>query len=45
MKKLLKESGFSDIEIIYYKSLWIPFKGYIVPKGMIVKVIKGKTSS
>lgn len=25
MKKLLKESGFSDIAIEYYESLWIPF--------------------
>jgi ubiquinone/menaquinone biosynthesis C-methylase UbiE len=40
MKKMLKESGFSDIVINYYKGLWIPFKGYIVPKGMIVKAIK-----
>jgi ubiquinone/menaquinone biosynthesis C-methylase UbiE len=37
METLLKQSGFSDISIDYYKSLWIPFKGYIVPKGMIVK--------
>jgi len=42
MKALLKESGFSDISVNYYKSLWIPFKGYIVPKGMIVKAIKKK---
>jgi len=40
MKKLLKKSGFSDIDIIYYRSLWIPFKGYIVPRGMIVKATK-----
>ena len=42
MKAFLKESGFSDISIDYYKSLWIPFKGYVVPKGMIVKAIKKK---
>jgi ubiquinone/menaquinone biosynthesis C-methylase UbiE len=36
MKKLLTESGFSDVYVEYYKSLWFPFKGYIVPKGMIV---------
>ena len=41
MKKLLLESGFCDIQISYYKSLWIPFRGYIVPKGMIVKGVKG----
>ena len=42
MKTLCKESGFSDISITYYKSIWIPFKGYIVPKGMIVKAQKAK---
>ena len=40
MKKILKESGFSDIFIDYYKGFWIPFKGYVVPKGMIVKAFK-----
>jgi ubiquinone/menaquinone biosynthesis C-methylase UbiE len=42
MRILLKESGFSDISIDYYKSLWIPFKGYIVPKGMVVTAKKSK---
>jgi hypothetical protein len=42
MEKLLRKSGFSEIHIDYYKSLWIPFKGYIVPKGMIIKAIKSK---
>ena len=40
MTKLLKESGFNDIDIDYYKGFWIPFKGYVVPKGMIVKAFK-----
>ena len=40
MKILLKKTGFSKISIEYYKSLWIPFKGHVVPKGMIVKAIK-----
>jgi hypothetical protein len=40
MKKLLKKTGFNDIEIEYYKAFWIPIKGYIVPKGMVVKGIK-----
>ena len=40
MKTLLKKTGFSEISIEYYKSLWIPFKGHVVPKGMIVKAIK-----
>jgi hypothetical protein len=40
MTKLLKESGFSDIVITYYRGFWVPFKGYAVPKGMIVKGVK-----
>jgi ubiquinone/menaquinone biosynthesis C-methylase UbiE len=40
MKTLLKESGFGNVSFTYFKSMWIPFKGYIVPKGMIVKAIK-----
>ena len=40
MKELLEEADFSDIAIDYYKGFKIPFKGYIVPKGMIVKAIK-----
>lgn len=42
MVRLLKDSGFNDICIYYFKSLWFPFKGYIVPKGMIVKAVKKK---
>jgi hypothetical protein len=45
MEGLLKESGFSDVHIDYYKSLWIPFKGYLVPRGMIVKAVKRKTDA
>jgi ubiquinone/menaquinone biosynthesis C-methylase UbiE len=40
MKKMLKKAGFNDIIIDYYKAVWIPIKGYIVPKGMVVKGIK-----
>ena len=43
MKELLLDSGFCDIHIKYYKSLWLPFKGYVVPKGMIVKAVKNKS--
>jgi len=42
MKIVLKEAGFSNIVVDYYKSLWIPFKGYVVPKGMVVKATKKK---
>ena len=40
MEKLLKKAGFKDIVIDYYKAIWIPIKGHIVPKGMVVKGIK-----
>ena len=40
MKKLLKNAGFNDVVIDYYKAFWIPIKGHIVPKGMVVKGIK-----
>jgi arsenite methyltransferase len=42
MTKMLKESGFNDVVINYYKGFWIPFKGHIVPKGMIVEAFKKK---
>jgi ubiquinone/menaquinone biosynthesis C-methylase UbiE len=40
MKSLLKKIGFNDIVIDYYKAFWIPIKGYVIPKGMVVKGIK-----
>ena len=40
MNKLLKNAKFSDIVISYYKAFWFPIKGYIVPKGMVVRAIK-----
>jgi len=40
MAKMFKESGFSDIVITYYRGFRVPFKGYAVPKGMIVKGVK-----
>jgi len=40
MKKLLQTAGFNDIVINYYKAFKVPLKGYIFPKGMIVKAIK-----
>jgi ubiquinone/menaquinone biosynthesis C-methylase UbiE len=40
MKKLLDQAGFSDVALEYYKAFRIPIKGYIVPKGMVVKGIK-----
>jgi ubiquinone/menaquinone biosynthesis C-methylase UbiE len=40
MKILLNQAGFNHIAIDYFKSLWFPIKGYIVPKGMIAKAIK-----
>jgi hypothetical protein len=40
IKTMLKQSGFKHIDFDYYQSLWLPVKGYIVPKGMVVKTIK-----
>ena len=40
MTEMLKESGFSEIEFTYYKGFWLPFKGHVVPKGMIIKAAK-----
>jgi len=40
MENMFKESGFSDIFITYYRAFRVPFKGYAVPKGMIVKGVK-----
>ena len=37
---MLKETGFSEIAIYYFKGFRIPFKRYLVPKGMIVKAMK-----
>ena len=44
MKKLLKKAGFYDISINYFKAIWIPIKGHLIPKGMIVKGIKKEIS-
>ena len=40
IKNLLKNAGFSNIVINYYRAFWIPIKGYMVPKGMVVVAIK-----
>jgi ubiquinone/menaquinone biosynthesis C-methylase UbiE len=40
--KLLIKNGFSDIDIHYYKGFWLPFKGYMVTKGMVIKATKGE---
>jgi ubiquinone/menaquinone biosynthesis C-methylase UbiE len=42
MRELLREAGFSDAEFTYYKGFWVPIKGHVVLKGMIVKVVKKK---
>jgi len=42
MERLLKDSGFDDVSVYYFKSLWFPFTGYKVPKGMVVKAVKTK---
>ena len=40
MKEVLESSGFEDIECFYYQGFKIPIKGYIVPKGMIIRAYK-----
>jgi len=40
MRDMLRESGFSDVEFTYYRGFWLPLKGHVVPKGMIVKAVK-----
>jgi len=40
MTKILNEAGFSDVVVTYFKGFWLPLKGHVVPKGMIVKAIK-----
>ena len=40
MKNMLHEVGYRDIRVDYYKAFRVPFNGYIVPKGMIVKAVK-----
>ena len=42
MTKMLNEAGFSEVIVIYFKGFWLPLKGHVVPKGMIVKGIKVK---
>ena len=40
MIKLLKDAGFSEIVFDYFKGFWIPIRGHMVPKGMIITAIK-----
>jgi ubiquinone/menaquinone biosynthesis C-methylase UbiE len=40
MKRLLINSGFVNVTFYFFKSYWFPIKGYIVPKGMVIKAIK-----
>jgi ubiquinone/menaquinone biosynthesis C-methylase UbiE len=40
MTGMLQGSGFSEIEFTYYKGFWLPFKGHVAPKGMVVKAVK-----
>ena len=40
MTKILNEAGFSGVVVTYFKGFWLPLKGHVFPKGMIVKAIK-----
>jgi len=39
VRNLLIISGFDDITFTYYKGFWVPIKGHVVPRGMVVKAI------
>jgi len=40
MRGMLEEAGFSGVEFTYYKGFWLPLRGHVVPRGMIVKAVK-----
>jgi ubiquinone/menaquinone biosynthesis C-methylase UbiE len=40
MKEALEASGFGDVECFFYQGFKIPFKGYVVPKGMIIRAYR-----
>ncbi|MHA1807884.1 MAG: class I SAM-dependent methyltransferase [Candidatus Thorarchaeota archaeon] len=42
IKDLLIKSGFDDIVITHYKGFWLPIKGHVVPRGMIVEARIGE---
>ncbi len=42
IKEVLKASGFGDVACFYYQGFRIPFKGYVVPKGMIIRAYKNE---
>ncbi len=42
MKEVLEASGFGDVACFYYQGFKIPFKGYVVPKGMIIRAYKNE---
>lgn len=40
MERLLGSAGFVDVAVNYYKGLWFPIRGYVVPRGMLVTATK-----
>lgn len=42
MKEILEASGFGDAAFFYYQGFKVPFKGYVVPKGMIIRAYKNE---
>jgi ubiquinone/menaquinone biosynthesis C-methylase UbiE len=40
IENMLQECGFAAISFSYFRALWIPFKGYVVPRGMVAKALK-----
>jgi ubiquinone/menaquinone biosynthesis C-methylase UbiE len=40
IRKILENSGFTDVSVRFFRSLWLPFRGYAVPRGMVIKAYK-----
>jgi len=40
MTSMLQKAGFQEIMIDYFQAVKVPLKGYLIPKGMVVKAIK-----
>jgi len=40
MKRVLAGAGFGEVAVDYYRGLWFPVRGYVVPRGMIVTAKK-----
>jgi SAM-dependent methyltransferase len=37
MRNMLLTAGFKEVDFTFYRGLWLPFKGHVVPRGMVVE--------